>query len=143
MELYKKYNINPLSGCLPVLLQMPIFIALYQALIKSIDLRGAGFLWIKDLSMPDAVNLAFNIPGLGNTINILPVLMAGAMVFQQHIATKKSTGASAQTKQQQQMMIMMPVLFLFIMYNFPSGLVLYWLINTLLTVLEQHGIMYS
>lgn len=142
MELYKKYNVNPMGGCLPMALQIPIFVALYQALMRSIELRGARFLWIKDLSTPDAVNLAFNIPGLGNTINILPILMAGAMLFQQHISTKQSTGASVQAKQQQQMMIIMPVLFLFIMYNFPSGLVLYWLINTLLTVLEQHGIMY-
>lgn len=142
MGLYKKYNVNPMGGCLPMFLQIPVFISLYQALMRSLDLRGARFLWIKDLSMPDAVHLAFKLPLVGNTINILPILMAGAMVFQQKIATQKNTGASAQAKQQQQMMIMMPVLFLFIMYNFPSGLVLYWLTNTLLTMFEQRSIMH-
>lgn len=126
-----------------MLLQIPVFIALYQALMRSLDLRGARFLWIKDLSMPDAVHLPFTIPVLGDTINILPILMAGAMVFQQKIATRKGKVESAQAKQQQQMMIMMPVLFLFIMYNFPSGLVLYWLTNTILTMFEQRAIMHG
>ena len=142
MELYKKYNVNPMGGCLPLLLQMPIFIALYQALMRSLDLRGAKFLWIKDLSMPDAIHLPFSMPILGNSINILPILMAGAMVFQQQASMRKSSG-SAQAKQQQQMMIMMPVIFLFIMYNFPSGLVLYWLTNTVLTMFEQRAIMHA
>ena len=143
MELYKKYNVNPMGGCLPLLLQMPIFIALYQALMRSLELRGASFLWIRDLSMPDAIRLPFTLPILGNSVNLLPILMAGAMVFQQRIATRKSPTASDQAKQQQQMMmIMMPVIFLFIMYNFPSGLVLYWLTNTLLTMFEQRSIMH-
>lgn len=142
MELYKKYNVNPMGGCLPILLQIPVFISLYQALMRSLDLRGARFLWIKDLSMPDAIHLPFSVPVLGNAINILPILMAGAMVFQQKASTKKSQGVGAQAKQQQQMMIMMPILFLFIMYNFPSGLVLYWLTNTLLTMFEQRAIMH-
>lgn len=143
MELYKKYNVNPMGGCLPLLLQIPIFVALYQALMRSLYLRGAKFLWIRDLSMPDAVPLPVNIAFVGNTINILPILMAVAMIFQQKIATKKGATDSAQAKQQQQMMIIMPVLFLFIMYNFPSGLVLYWLTNTILTMLEQRAIMYG
>jgi len=142
MEMYKREKVNPLGGCLPMLLQMPIFLALYQALMRSLDLRGAGFLWIKDLSMPDAVPLPMSMPLLGNSINILPILMAGAMVFQQKIASRKSQGMSDQARQQQQMMMtMMPVLFLFIMYSFPAGLVLYWLTNTLLTMFEQRAIM--
>jgi YidC/Oxa1 family membrane protein insertase len=142
MELYKKYNVNPMGGCLPLLLQMPIFIALYQALMRSLELRGARFLWIKDLSMPDAVSLPFTMPLLGNSINLLPIFMAAAMVFQQKVAMRKNASTnSPQAKQQQQMMIMMPVLFLFIMYNFPSGLVLYWLTNTVLTMFEQRAIM--
>jgi len=143
MELYKKYNVNPMGGCLPLLLQMPIFFSLYTALMRSLELRGARFLWIKDLSMPDAVyHLPSSMPLIGSSINILPILMAGAMIAQQKIATQRSSAASDQMKQQQQMMmIMMPVLFLFIMYNFPSGLVLYWLTNTLLTMFEQRAIM--
>lgn len=143
MELYKKYEVNPMGGCLPLLLQIPIFIALYQALIKSLELRGAGFLWVKDLSMPDAVLLPLNLPFIGNSINVLPILMAGAMIFQQKFSMAKGAAQSQQQKQQQQMMIIMPVVFLFIMYNFPSGLVLYWLVNTLLTMFEQRAIMHS
>ena len=139
MELYKKYNINPFSGCLPMLLQMPVFVALYQALMKSIELRGSSFLWIKDLSSPDAVRLPFTLPLIGNSINILPLIMVAAMVIQQKISTK-SMGAAVteEQKQQQKMMLMiMPVMFGFIFYNMPSGLVLYWSINTILTILEQ------
>ncbi len=143
MDLYKKYNVNPMGGCLPLFLQIPVFIALYQGLMRSIELRGAKFLWIKDLSMPDAVPLPVSLPMIGNSVNILPVLMAGAMVFQQRLSMRKGAAESAQAKQQQQMMVLMPVIFLFIMYSFPSGLVLYWLTNTLLTMFEQRAIMRS
>ena len=143
MELYKKYDVNPMGGCLPLLLQMPVFIALYQALMKSLELRGAGFLWVKDLSMPDAVMLPFSLPLIGHTINVLPILMTVAMAFQQKFSTAKGAAQSAQQKQQQQMMVIMPVVFLFIMYSFPSGLVLYWLVNTILTTFEQRAIMHG
>lgn len=143
MELYKKYDVNPMGGCLPLLLQMPVFIALYQALMKSLELRGSGFLWVRDLSMPDAVPLPFSLPLIGHAINVLPILMTIAMVFQQRFSTVKGATQSEQQKQQQQMMIIMPVVFLFIMYSFPSGLVLYWLVNTILTTFEQRAIMHG
>lgn len=138
MELYRKHNVNPLGGCLPMLFQMPIFIALYHALVRSIELRGANFLWIKDLSKPDAVGLPFSLPIIGNSINILPILMMAAMIVQQKISTP--SGASAQQKQQQQMMIMMPVIFVIIFYTLPSGLVMYWLVNTVLMMVHQYRI---
>jgi YidC/Oxa1 family membrane protein insertase len=143
MELYKKYNINPLSGCLPLLLQMPIFIALYQALTKSIDLRGASFLWIKDLSMPDAMAIPFTLPIFGNSINILPLAMVVLMVFQQKISAKVMGGAITEEQKQQQkmMLIIMPIMFGFIFYNMPSGMVLYWVVNTILTIVEQSAIL--
>ena len=139
MELYKKYNINPLSGCLPILLQMPIFIALYAALMKSIELRNTSFLWIRDLSSPDAVRLPFTLPIIGNHINILPLIMVIAMVMQQKISTRTMGSAvTAEQKEQQKiMLIVMPVVFGFIFYSMPSGLVLYWVVNTLLTITEQ------
>ncbi|MDD5680896.1 MAG: membrane protein insertase YidC, partial [Candidatus Omnitrophica bacterium] len=143
MELYKKYDVNPMGGCLPLLLQIPVFIALYQALMKSLELRGSGFLWVKDLSMPDAVPLPLSLPLIGNSINVLPILMTIGMAFQQKFSTPKGAAQSAQQKQQQQMMIIMPVVFLFVMYSFPSGLVLYWLVNTILTMFEQRAIMHS
>ena len=143
MELYKKYNINPLGGCLPLLLQMPIFIALYQALTKSIDLRGASFLWIKDLSMPDAVAIPATLPLIGNHINILPLAMVILMIFQQKVSTKVMGSAVTEEQKQQQkmMLVMMPVMFGFIFYNMPSGMVLYWVVNTLLTIVEQSAIL--
>lgn len=143
MELYKKYNINPFSGCLPLILQMPIFIALYQALTKSIDLRGASFLWIKDLSAPDAVPIPFALPIFGNSINILPLAMIVLMVFQQKISAKVMGGAVTEEQKQQQkmMLVIMPIMFGFIFYNMPSGMVLYWVINTILTIVEQAAIL--
>jgi len=143
MGLYKKYNINPLSGCLPILLQMPIFIALYQALMKSIELRNASFLWIRDLSSPEAIPLPVSFPIIGNSINILPLIMVGAMVMQQKMSTKSMGAAvSDEQKQQQKMMlIIMPIMFGFIFYNMPSGLVLYWVVNTVLTIVEQAAVL--
>ena len=139
MELYKKYKINPMSGCLPMILQMPIFFALYQVLMRSIELRGAPFLWIKDLSQPDRL-IMFKTPILllGGELNLLPILMAIAMFFQQKLSTPANAGVDDQIVQQQKMMaVMMPILFGFLFYRLPSGLVMYWLTNTLLTVAEQ------
>lgn len=128
MELYKKEKVNPLSGCLPLLLQMPFFFALYSALINSIDLWQAPFIphWITDLSMPDTVTTI-----AGFNINILPVLMTATTYFQQ----KMTPGADS--SQQQMMMKIMPFLFLFIFWNMPSGLVLYWIMQNLLQILHQ------
>ncbi|MFA6357448.1 MAG: membrane protein insertase YidC [Candidatus Omnitrophota bacterium] len=139
MELYKEHKVNPLSGCLPLLLQMPIFFALYQALIRSTALRGAEFLWIKDLSSPDKLFVLKNsIPLLGNQVNILPVLMAIGMFVQQKISMVKATGDAAQ--QQKMMLIIMPVMFGVIFYQMPSGLVLYWFVNSILMLSYQFRI---
>ena len=136
MELYKEHKVNPLGGCLPLLLQMPIFFALYQALIRSVALRGAHFLWIKDLSSPDKLFTFKNsIPILGNQVNILPILMAIGMFVQQKISTVKATGEAAQ--QQKMMSIIMPIMFGVIFYQMPSGLVLYWFVNSTLMLIYQ------
>jgi len=136
MELYKEHKVNPLGGCLPLLLQMPIFFALYQALIRSVALRGAHFLWIKDLSSPDKAFVFKNsIPFLGNQVNILPILMAIGMFVQQKISMAKATGEAAQ--QQKMMSIIMPIMFGVIFYQMPSGLVLYWFVNSLLMLCYQ------
>lgn len=140
MELYKEHKVNPLGGCLPLLLQMPIFFALYQALIRSVALRGAHFLWIKDLSAPDKAFVFKNsIPLLGNQLNILPILMAIGMFVQQKVSmAKATTGESAQ--QQKMMMVIMPIMFGVIFYQMPSGLVLYWFVNSLLMLAYQFKI---
>ncbi len=140
MELYKEHKVNPLSGCLPLLLQMPIFFALYQALIRSVALRGAKFLWIKDLSAPDQLFVLKNtIPFLGNQVNILPILMAVGMFVQQKISMAKATTSEA-AQQQKIMSIVMPIMFGVIFYQMPSGLVLYWFVNSALMLAYQFRI---
>jgi YidC/Oxa1 family membrane protein insertase len=128
MELYKEHGVNPLGGCLPLLLQMPIFIALFQVFRSTIELRGAPFvLWIKDLSAPDTLVEIGGFP-----INILPLLMAATMLVQQRMTpTTQAPG------QQKMMMYVMNVVFLFIFYRFPSGLNLYYTLFNLLTILQQ------
>lgn len=139
MELYRKNKVNPFSGCLPMILQMPVFIALYNVLSRSIELKGAKFLWIKDLSMPDAfLKLPFTLPFLGNLINLLPILMLVAMVWQQKLSTPKG---APQDEQQKMMALMMPIMFGVIFYNLPSGLVLYWLTNTAIMILNQEFVL--
>lgn len=139
MELYKKYGVNPFSGCLPMLGQMPVFFALYQALMKSIELRNTRFLWIKDLSSPEAVKIPISLPLIGNSINILPLIMVVTMVIQQKISTKTMGSAvtNEQKEQQRLMLILMPIMFGFIFYSMPSGLVLYWVVYTTLSIVEQ------
>ncbi|MCX5687721.1 MAG: membrane protein insertase YidC [Candidatus Omnitrophica bacterium] len=132
MELYRRYKVNPMGGCLPMVLQMPVFIALYNTLSRSVELKNSPFLWIKDLSMPDAFfPLGFSIPFLGSAINLLPILMIGAMILQQKIS--QSTTGSSQSEQQRLIANIMPIMFGFIFYSLPSGLVLYWLTSTLVT----------
>jgi YidC/Oxa1 family membrane protein insertase len=136
MELYKEHKVNPFGGCLPLLLQMPIFFALYQTLMRSVVLRGANFLWIKDLSEPDRLFLLpFSLPFLGNEINILPIIMAIGMLAQQKITMQ--TTPSSNPEQQKLMMIVFPLMFGFIFYRMPSGLVLYWFINSTLMLIYQ------
>lgn len=141
MKLYKENNVNPMGGCLPMILQMPIFISLYVTLARSPMLKGSNFLWIKDLSLPDALFLfPKTLPILGDSFNLLPILMMLAMVIQQKISmSARSAGErSPQEEQQQKMMIMMPVVFGFIFYSLPSGLVLYWTVNTALMAVAHY-----
>lgn len=126
--LYKSHKINPLSGCLPMVLQMPIYIAWYQALMVSVDLyRAPLFGWIGDLTKPD---VAFHIAG--NGIPILPLLMGATMFLQQRM-----TPTTADNPQAKMMMYMMPAMFTFFMLFLPSGLTLYILTNTVLTMVHQ------
>ncbi|GAB4422682.1 MAG: membrane protein insertase YidC [Thermodesulfovibrionales bacterium] len=119
MEMYRKYKVNPMGGCLPILLQIPVFFALYKVLMIAIELRGAPFmLWIKDLSAKDPYY-------------ILPIVMGVTMVIQQ-----KMTPTSVDPKQNKIMMFM-PVIFTFLFLNFASGLVLYWLVNNILSIAQQ------
>ena len=119
MELYKKHKVNPASGCLPMLVQLPIFIAFYRALYSSIELRHTPFFgWIQDLSAPDPYY-------------ITPILMGATMVL-----TQKLTPSSADPMQQK-MMMAMPIVFTFLFLSFPSGLVVYWLMSNILSIFQQ------
>jgi len=133
MELYKKHKVSPLGGCLPLLLQMPIFIALFGALRGAVELRGASFLWIADLTQPDSLfSFGFTIPLLGwATFNLLPVLMTAAMWYQGKMTTSSGIKQKGFTKY-------LPLIFGVMFYNMPSGLVIYWTVNTLLTMLQQY-----
>jgi YidC/Oxa1 family membrane protein insertase len=131
MKLYKETGVNPLGGCLPMVLQIPVFIGLYYALQSSIALRQAPFvLWIDDLSRPETL---FTLPGLGVPVRLLPILMCASMVAQQ----KMTPSTSMDPAQQRMMLIMMPLMFGFLFYTFPSGLVLYWLVSNLLAIAQQ------
>ncbi len=136
MELYKKNKVNPFGGCLPMILQIPIFIALYQALLRSLEIRSAGFLWIKDLSEPDRLfTFASNLPVVGNEFNLLPILMAIIMFLQQKFSSQAS--AAVNPDQQKLMLIFFPILFGFMFYHLASGLVLYWFIYSGLSLVFQ------
>jgi YidC/Oxa1 family membrane protein insertase len=132
MELYRRHKVNPLAGCLPMLLQLPVFVGLYNVLLQAIELRHAPFLgWMNDLSQPDRLGtLAIPFvtpPG----IPVLTLLMGASMILQQ-----KMTPSTADPAQQRIMMIM-PVVFTVMFVNFPAGLVLYWLFNNVLSIGQQ------
>jgi YidC/Oxa1 family membrane protein insertase len=135
IELYQRHKVNPFGGCVPMLLQFPVFIGLYQALMNAIELRHAPFmLWIDDLSAPDrlgSIPLPFvDQPG----IPVLTVFMGASMLAQQWMTPPAGDPA------QQRVMMLMPLLFTFVFVNFPSGLVLYWLVNNVLTIAQQYYI---
>ena len=133
LKLYQEEKVNPVSGCWPMLVQSPVFIALYQALSHTVALRGQPFFgWITDLSQPDAIaTLPFTIPMLGADLNVLPFLMGIAMYFQTKFTPSTGGGQMAA------MNTMMPVLMIFIFYNMPSGLVLYWLVNNIMQAYQS------
>ena len=129
VKLYKENKVNPLGGCLPLLLQMPFFFGLYSGLISSIDLWNAEFMfWIKDLSMPDTI---YTISGF--EIVVLPIFMTITTVIQQR-QTMVDTG----NQQQKMLMYMMPVILLFVFWRMPSGLVLYWFLQNLYQIMHQY-----
>ncbi|HYG25053.1 MAG TPA: membrane protein insertase YidC [Verrucomicrobiae bacterium] len=129
MEFMRENKVNPLGGCLPMLLQMPVFIGFFYMIRSAIELRGAEFLWVPDLSRPDTL---FFIPGINFPFNVLPLLMGGTMLWQAHL-TPPSPGMDPM---QQKIMKYMPLMFMVFLYNYSSGLALYWTVNNLLTILQ-------
>ncbi len=130
MRLYKREKVNPLGGCFPILLQMPVFIGLFYALRSSIQLRQAPFFgWIDDLAAPDTL---FVLPGLDLPVRVLPLVMGASMVVQQRI-----TPMQMDPDQARMMMIIMPLMMTVLFYQFASGLVLYWLMSNVLAISHQ------
>lgn len=134
MELYRRNGVNPLGGCLPMVLQFPVFIGLYDALGTPIELRHAPFLWIKDLSKPDWQSLPFEFAGWHLGVPILTILMGASMFLQQWMTP------SAGDPNQRKMMMIMPLVFTFMFVSFPAGLTVYWLVNNVLTIGQQYWI---
>lgn len=119
LELYRRHRVNPVGGCFPVVLQMPVFFALYQVLLNSVELRHAPFyFWITDLSSKDPYY-------------ITPVIMGVTMLIQQKMSP------TAGDKNQQKIMLIMPIVFTFMFANFPAGLVIYWLVNNIISIFQQ------
>ncbi len=132
MALYRKYGVNPMGGCLPMVVQIPIFIALYNALSSSVEMWQAHFLWIHDLTQPDSLFTVSLWGGYEFHANILGLLMGVSMWVQQ-----KMSPPAGDPRQAQMMLWMMPILFTFMFWSFPSGLVLYWLVNNVLQIGQQ------
>ncbi len=130
MELYKTEKINPLGGCLPILVQIPVFIALYWVLLASVEMRHAPWLgWIHDLSAPD--DLFGTIPGVDMPVGLLPIIMAISMFVQTKL------NPTPPDPMQAKLMLFMPLIFSFMFFFFPSGLVLYWVVNNILSIAQQ------
>lgn len=139
MELYRKEKINPAAGCLPMLIQIPVFFSLYKVLNISIEIRHAPFIgWIKDLSAPDPMTIAaithLPIPSLIN-IGVWPILMGITMWIQQKL------NPAPTNKDQARMFAMMPIIFTFMLGHFASGLVIYWTLSNILSIIQQKAIM--
>jgi YidC/Oxa1 family membrane protein insertase len=141
-ELYKKEGYNPMAGCLPMLIQIPIFFAMYNLFNNHFDLRGAMFIpgWIPDLSVAESVwNFApFSIPFLGWTdLRLLPFIYLGSQLMYGMVTQTPDQQVNTQMKM---MLYVMPIMFFFMLYDVPSGLLLYWIMSNVLTMVQQVGI---
>ncbi len=130
MTFMRENKVNPMGGCLPILIQIPVFIGFYKMLMSAIELRGASFLWAADLSVPDTI---FTLPGLGIPINPLPLIMGASMLWQSSM-TPPSPGMDPV---QQKMFRFMPLIFIFFCYGLPSGLSLYWTVQNIVSVIQM------
>jgi YidC/Oxa1 family membrane protein insertase len=138
-EMYRKEGVNPLGGCLPILIQFPFFIAMYGLFNNHFDLRGASFIpgWITDLSSPDVVlEFGFTIPLLGWTqLHLLPFVYLASQLFYGKVTQQPN--AAAQAGSQKMMLYMLPIVFFFVLYSVPSGLLVYWISQNIITMLQQ------
>ena len=129
MKLYKDYGVNPLGGCLPMFIQLPVFWGFYSVLGTAVELRNSKFFWVQDLSQPDTV---FHLPALGYPVNVLPLCMAVTMFWQMRISPKSGDPS------QQRMFMFMPLIFVAFCYNYASALALYWTVQNLFSVAQLY-----
>jgi YidC/Oxa1 family membrane protein insertase len=139
MELWKKNKVSPMSGCLPMMIQMPVFLGFFTMIRSAIELRGAHFLWVTDLTKPDTI---FIIPGLtflpffstpqGLPFNVLPLIMVGVLIWQAHVQPP----SPGMDPSQQKMMRYMPLIFLLFLYNYSAGMALYMTVSTSMGILQ-------
>ncbi len=127
MKLYKQHGVNPFGGCLPMMVQIPIFFGFYNMLGKAVELRNAKFLWVPDLSQPDTI---FHV--LGFPVNVLPLCMAVTMLWSMQLQPKSGD------QMQQRMMMFMPLIFIFFCYNFASALALYWTVQNIFSIVQLY-----
>ncbi|MGA2864667.1 MAG: membrane protein insertase YidC [Verrucomicrobiota bacterium] len=140
MELWKEHKVSPMSGCFPMLIQIPVFFGFYRMILSAIELSGARFLWVKDLAKPDTLfvipGLGFvpflSIPGVGLPFNLLPLIMGGTMLWQAQL-TPPSPGMDPT---QAKLMRYLPLIFMVGFYSLSSGLTLYWTVNNLLSIAQ-------
>jgi YidC/Oxa1 family membrane protein insertase len=140
MELWKENKVSPMSGCFPMMIQIPVFFGFYRMISSAIELRGARFLWVRDLAKPDTVLMIpglgvvpfLSIPGVGLPINPLPLIMGATMLWQAHL-TPPSPGMDPT---QAKLMRYLPLIFMLGFYNLSSGLTLYWTVNNLLSIAQ-------
>ena len=139
-KLYQETGYNPVSGCLPMLIQLPLLIAMFNLFNNYFEFRGASFIphWIDDLSVGDSVyTLKVNIPFIGNHIRILPLIYLASQLFYGKITNNGGAAPSSTKMQMNLMMYGMPILFFFIFYNAPSGLLLYWTVSNIIQMVQQ------
>ena len=127
MKLYKQYGVNPFGGCLPMLIQIPIFFGFYNMLGKAVELRNAKFLWVHDLSQPDTIFHAFGFP-----VNVLPLCMAVTMLWSMALQPKSGD------QMQQRVMMFVPLIFISFCYNFASALALYWTVQNIFSIVQLY-----
>ena len=128
LKLFREHRVNPVAGCLPMVIQMPIFVGLFYMLRTASELRHESFLWVSDLSMPDTLTYVAGFP-----VNLLPIIMGVTMIYQMRMVPVSPAADPAQQK----IFKFLPLVFLIFLYNFSSGLVLYWTVQNLLTILQQ------
>ena len=140
MEFMREKKLNPLASCLPMLVQIPFFIGFFMMIKTAIELRGASFLWACDLSSPDTIFMIpglgwipfLGIPGVGFPVNPMPILMSISMIYQMRLTPQSPT----MDQTQQKIFKYMPIMFMFILYGYSSGLTLYWTVNNILSIIQ-------